>query len=49
MDPIDFGGHMPKVKVIMDLYCNSLMNTIETEQLCASSSNFADILAMTIG
>ena len=42
MYPIDFGGQRSKVKVIIDIYGNKLVNTIETKPLCASSSNLAD-------
>ena len=35
-----------KVKVTIDMYGNKLVNTIETKPLCASSSNFADMLAI---
>ena len=43
MNPIDFGGQRSKVKVTMDLYDKNLVNAIETEPLCASLSNLADI------
>ena len=46
MNPIDFGGQRSKVKVTIDMYGNKLVNTIETKPLCASSSNFADMLAI---
>ena len=36
MYPIDFEGQRSKVKVIMDIYGNKLVNTIETKPLCAS-------------
>ena len=32
MKPIDFGGQRSKVKVIMDIYGNKLVNTKETKQ-----------------
>ena len=32
-----------KVKVIIDIYGNKVVNMIETKPLCASSSNFADM------
>ena len=44
MNPIDFGGQRSKVTI--DKYGNKLVNTIETKPLCASSSNFADMLAI---
>ena len=40
---------MLKVKVTIHIYGNKLVNTIETEPLCASSSNFADSLAIVRG
>ena len=46
MDPIDFGGQRSKLKVIIHIYGNKLVNKIETKPLCASSSNLADMLAM---
>ena len=50
MDPIDFGGQRPKVKVTMvihkNVYGNKLVNRIEIKPLCASWSNLADMLAM---
>ena len=46
MDPIDFGGQRSKVKVTMDIYGNNLVNKIATKPLCASWSNFLDMLAM---
>ena len=49
MNPIDFGGQRSKVKVIMDIYGNKLVNTIETEPLCISLSNLADMLTMVRG
>ena len=49
MNPIDFGGQRLKVKVIIDIYGNKLVNTIETKPLCASSSNLADMLAIVRG
>ena len=49
MNPIDFGGHRSKVKVTMDIYGNKLVNTIETEPLCISLSNLADMLTMVRG
>ena len=49
MNPIDFGGQRSKVKVTIDIYGNKLVNTIKTEPLCASSSNFAYIFTMTRG
>ena len=49
MDPIDFGGQRSKVKVTMGIYGNKLVNTIVTKLLCASLSNFADMLAMVRG
>ena len=36
MNPIDFGGQRSKVKVIMDIYGNKFVNTIETKPLCIS-------------
>ena len=49
MNPIDFGGQRSKVKVTIEMYGNKLVNTIETKPLCASSSNFADMLTMVRG
>ena len=49
MNPIDFGGQRSKVKVTIEMYGNKLVNTIETKPLCASSSNFADMLSMVRG
>ena len=49
MNPIDFGGESSKVKVTIDIYGNKLVNTMETKPLCATSSNFADILAIVRG
>ena len=49
MNPIDFGGQRSKVKVTIDIYGNKLVNTIETEPLCISLSNLADILTMVRG
>ena len=46
MGHFDFGGQTLKVKVTKDMYGNKLVNTIETKPLCASSSNFADMLAI---
>ena len=46
MGHFDFGGQRSKVKVTIDMYGNKLMNTIETKPLCASLSNFADMLAI---
>ena len=44
MNPIDFEGQRSKVKVIMDIYGNRLVNTKETKPLCISSSNLAKML-----
>ena len=33
----------------MDIYCNELVNTIETKPLCISLSNLADMLTMVRG
>ena len=49
MNPSDFGGQRSKVKVIMDIYGNKLVNTIETKPLCISLSNLADMLTMVRG
>ena len=46
MGHFHFGGQRSKVKVTIDMYGNKLVNTIETKPLCASSSNFADMLAI---
>ena len=46
MNPIDFGGQRSKVKVIIDIYGNKLVNKIETKLLCASLSNLAYKLAI---
>ena len=49
MNPIDFGGQRSKVKVTMDLHNSNLVNTIETELLCAFSLNVAYMLTMWRG
>ena len=49
MNPIDFGGQRSKVKVTIEMYGNKLVNTIETNSLCAFSSNFAVMLSMVRG
>ena len=51
INPIEFGDHRWKFKVTMDIYIfrNRLVNTIETEPLCAYSSNLADMLTMVRG
>ena len=49
MNPIDFGGQRSKVKVIIDIYGNKLVNKIETKSLCASLSNLAYKLAIMRG
>ena len=49
MNPIDFGGQKSKLMVTMDFYCENLVNAMETELLCASSSNLADILIIMTG
>ena len=43
MNPIDFEGQR-----LLDLHstCNNFVNTIESEPLCASSSNLAYMLIM---
>ena len=41
MNPIDLEGQRSKVKVIMDIYGNKLVNMIETKPLCLSLSNRA--------
>ena len=46
MDAIDFRGQRSKVKVIIDMYGNKLVNMIETKHLLASSLNLADMLTM---
>ena len=43
MNAIDFGGQRLKVKVTMDIYGNKLVNMIETQTLCISLSNLADM------
>ena len=49
MNPIDFGGQRPKVKVTMGVYGNKLVNIIETKLLCISLSYLADMLRMIRG
>ena len=49
MHPIDLGGQRSKVKVIMDIYGNKLVNTIETKPLHISLSNLADMLTVMRG
>ena len=49
MNPIDFEGQRSKVKVTIDIYGNKLVNTIETNPLCISLSNLADMLTMVKG
>ena len=49
MNPIDFGGHMSKVKVTMDIYGNKLVNMLETKSFCISLSYLADMLRMMRG
>ena len=49
MNPIDFLGQRPKVKVTMDIYGNKLDNTIEIKPSCISLSNLADMLTMVRG
>ena len=49
MDLIDFGGQRSKVKVTIDIYENTLVNTIEANPLCVPSSNLADMLAIVRG
>ena len=49
MNPNDFGGQRSKVRVTINIYGNKLVNTIETEPLCASSSNFEYMLAIVRG
>ena len=51
MNPIEFGGRKPKVKVTMyiHVYGNKLVNTIETKLLCISLSNLADMYTMVRG
>ena len=44
MDPIDFGDQRSKVKVTIDIYGNKLVDTMEANPLCASSSNLSDML-----
>ena len=46
MNSIDFGGQRSKVKVTIDMYGNKRVNAIETEPVCSSSSNLADMLAI---
>ena len=45
-NPIDFGCQRSKVKVIIDIYGNKLVNKIETKPLCASLSNLVYKLAI---
>ena len=47
MNPIDF--ERSKVKVIMDIYGNKLVNTIETKPLHISLSNLQDMLTVMRG
>ena len=49
MNPIDFESQRSKVKVTMDLHGKIFVNAIETEPLCASLSNLAEILTMMRG
>ena len=49
MNPIDFGGQRSKVKVIMYIYGNKLVNTIETKPLCISLSNLVHMFTMARG
>ena len=48
MDPIDFGGHRSRSQKTYT-YRNKLVNTIETKPLCASLSNWVDMLAIVRG
>ena len=47
MNPIDFLGQVKSVT--MDIHGNNLVNTMETEPLCVSSLNLADMLTMVRG
>ena len=49
MNPIDCEGQRSKVKVIMDIYGDKLVNTINTKLLCISSSNLAKMLTLVRG
>ena len=46
MNPMDFEGQRSKVKVIMDIYGDKFVNTIETNPLSFSSSNLAEMLSL---
>ena len=49
INPIDFGGQRSKVKVIMDIYGNKLVNIIETSLLHISLPNLVDMLTIIRG
>ena len=49
MDPIDFGGQRSKVTTDMYGTGNKLVNMIDTQLLCVTSSNLADMLATVRG
>ena len=48
MEPIDFGGQRSRSQLTNMIYGNKLVNTIHvaTKPLCASRSNFADMLTI---
>ena len=43
MNPNDFGDQKSKTTVTLNIYGNKLVNTIENNLFCASSSNLADM------
>ena len=45
INPIDLLGQRSKVKITIDIYENTLVNTIETKPLCVSSLNLADMFS----
>ena len=49
MNLIEFGGQRSKVKVLIDIYENKLVNKIETKLFDAYSSNLAYMLAIVRG
>ena len=49
MNPIDFRDQRSKVKVTMDIYVDKLVKTIETELLCISLSNLAEMSTLVRG
>ena len=49
MKPIQFESLKSKVNVTLDLYSNNIVNRIESELFCASSSILAYILSLIRG